>query len=176
MTTGAPRRTARTLGLLAATTLLLAGAACSADDVADQVAERAIENAAGEGADVDFDADTGEFKVETDAGTFSSGGSLPDDFPGDEVPLLDGEILQAASSTQEGSGGYVVIVVVDEGVDEAVEAANQRLLDAGFAPDAEMAGIEGLSVKALAKAPYAVLLSAYDTGEGTAVNYTISIE
>ena len=170
MTPRALRRTARTLGLLAAGALLLATGACSAEDLADQVAERAIENAAGEGADA------GEFKVETDEGTFSSGGSLPDDFPSDEVPLLDGEVLQAASSTQAGSAGYVVIVVVDEGVEEAVEAANQRLLDAGFAPDTDLAGIEGLSVKTLSKAPYTVLLSAYDTGDGTAVNYTISIE
>ena len=102
MATRVCRRTARSLGLLAAIALLFAGAGCSADDLADQVAERAIENAAGEGADVDFDADTGEFKVETDEGTFSSGGSLPDGFPSDEVPLLDGQILQAASSTQEG--------------------------------------------------------------------------
>ncbi|CAN5116849.1 hypothetical protein BH09ACT12_BH09ACT12_19450 [soil metagenome] len=177
MITRAPHRFATaSAGLLAAGSLLFAGTACSAEDLADEVAERAIENASGEDADVEFDSDTGEFSVETDEGSFSAGGSLPDDFPSDDVPLLDGTILQAASSTQQGSSGYVVLVVVEESIDEALEAANQRLLDAGFVADPELAGIGGMDLIQVLKAPYSVLATAYETDDGTAVNYVISVE
>jgi hypothetical protein len=168
------RRSTRTLlGLAAAGTLLLASG-CGAEDVADRVAEKAIENAGGGDADVDFDVDSGELKVETDEGSFSSGGSLPDDFPSDQIPLVDGDVIQAASSQQTGASGFVVLVMVDAGVDEALAEAERLLLDAGYEGDPEMAEIPGMTVRQLTKAPYAVLLSGYEADGGTAVNYVIS--
>ncbi|WP_300403967.1 hypothetical protein [Nocardioides sp.] len=168
------RRSTRTLlGLAAAGTLLLASG-CSAEDVADRVAEKAIENAGGGDANVDFDVDSGELVVETDEGSFSSGGSLPDDFPSDQIPLVDGDVIQAASSQQTGASGFVVLVMVGAGVDEALSEAEQLLLDAGYEGDPEMAEIPGMTVRQLTKAPYAVLLSGYEADGGTAVNYVIS--
>lgn len=170
------RRSTRTLlGLAAACTLLLASG-CSAEDVADRVAEKAIENAAGGEADVDLDVDSGEFKVETDEGSFSSGGSLPDDFPVDQVPLIDGDVIQAVSTQQAGASGFVVLVMVDAGVEDALAEAEQRLLDAGYEGDPEMADIPGMSVVQVVRAPYTVVLSSYEADGGSAINYVISVE
>lgn len=167
------------LPVVAATALLaaLALSSCSAESLAERAIETSIENAGGDGADVDFDADTGEFSVETDEGSFSSGGSLPDSFPVDEVPLIDGDLVQAAASEQDGATGYVVLLMVDASADDAIAEAEQQLVDAGFTSDAELAEVPGMTARELVKAPYRVMISAYDAGdEGTGVNYIVQVE
>lgn len=81
-------------------------AGCGGDDIADQLAENAVEAAADEDVDVDLDTDSGELTVETDEGSVEvGGGGLPDEFAA--VPLPEGfEIVGGAAVEQDGQKRY----------------------------------------------------------------------
>jgi len=159
-----------TLALLS--TVLLT--ACGTDDLVEGVAERAVENAAEQdGVDVDIDSEDGSVKVETDQGTFSSGGDLPDDFP-DDVPLLDGEVLQAASADNGGAPSYVVTLRVDASAEAALEEAGALLEGAGLTESEESASLADTGYRAYEGA-WDVILGATDTGSGsTMVQYAVT--
>lgn len=131
----------------------LAIGACSTEDVAERVAEEAIEQQVeGEGGgDVDIDLGDGGVRIEgedgavemsfgedgvsvisTPEGEFRTGTELPDDFPSG-VPLPDGmTIISAASMASPDGTTYVVNGSVDRGVSEANDGYADALAAAGF--------------------------------------------
>ncbi|WP_159619234.1 hypothetical protein [Ruania rhizosphaerae] len=135
--------------------------------------ERVVEEAAeaeGENVDVDLDSEDGGFVVESDEGSFSVGGDLPDSFPAD-VPLIEGEILSAsAMESQEGSGWAVQIQAMGE---DAFERAEQSLRDAGFGESEESYSMSSgdMEMVGLANDQWQVTLSSI-TSEGV-VSYTV---
>ncbi|MGA8256451.1 MAG: hypothetical protein WB767_07740 [Nocardioides sp.] len=178
MRTRTPASTAASL--TAAALLCLGGlSACSGDDLGDRLTEKAIENAGGEDVDVDFDSDTGEVKIETDEGTFSSGSDLPDDFP-EDLPLLeDAEIISAiAADDQTGTGdsGFVVAMQTDLSDTDALVEATALLEGAGFVLDEESTGggVGVFGAAVLNRDPYQVLVSALGAeGSGTTLQYYV---
>ncbi|CAB4689733.1 MAG: hypothetical protein F2667_01750 [Actinobacteria bacterium] len=165
-----PRRFA-----MSAAALLLAPAfltACGGDDAAESAAEKAIENASGGDADVDID-DDGNVKIETSDGTFTSGQDLPEGFPTDEVPLIDGDIQMGMSGSDMGSdGGFAVVVTSDLDVDAATEEAISLLTDAGFETTED--ANSGFGAGLLSSPKWEVLLIATDSGGSTQVQYVVS--
>lgn len=160
----------------AVTTLLaaLALSSCSAEDLVERAAERSIENAAGGEADIDFDADSGSFSVDTEEGSFSTGTSLPDDFP-DDIPLVDGEVMSAASADDQGQRGFLVVMYTDGSPEEAAAEAVSLLEAAGFAETEDLSAMTGLSAAQLGDDTYEVLVSAYPAADQTALQYTITV-
>lgn len=92
--------------LIALAVLGLTIAACSPDELADQLIENAIENEAGGDVDVEIDSDDGSIEITgtdedgNDASITFGSGELPDDFPYD---LPDGGDVQAVSTSNDGS-------------------------------------------------------------------------
>lgn len=178
-----PHHTSRTRTALAvsgALLLLLGTTACGTDDVADQAAEsaveRAIEDAASsEGVDVDVDAEDGSVSIESSDGTFTSGmGALPQGFP-EDIPVLEGEILQGASSDGNGTTGWFVSVTVDQPGDEALGEAAALLEGAGYSEGDNSMAMEGLSYVQYVGSDWEVILGATDNGEGgTLLSYTVT--
>jgi hypothetical protein len=155
------RSTLVTAGLAAA--VLVSG--CGSDE---RTAEQAMEESSGRELDVDIDDD--EVRVETDEGELSVGQSLPEDFPVDEVPLLDGAVM---SATAMAGRGWVVNLEVGTEVGEAAEEGKQRLAVAGFEVVSESSTPELVSVF-LTNDGYDVSLSTTATESGTQATYTVS--
>jgi hypothetical protein len=75
-------------------------AACSSDDVADRIAEEAIESGGGD-ANVDINSEDGSVSVDTEDGSFSFGdGEVPEEWPAD-IPLPEGLTVLAGSTIEE---------------------------------------------------------------------------
>ena len=174
-------RTPRALLAPAAGLLLLLGTtACGADEVAERAAESAVERAiedaaASEGVDVDVDAGDGSVSIESSDGTFTSGmGSLPQGFP-EDVPIVEGDILQGASSEGNGTTGWVVTIAVDQAPDQALDEASAALEGAGYTEGDASAGMEGLSIAQYVGADWEIILSVVEDGQGGALlSYTVT--
>ena len=119
--------------LAAIAALALATSACSAEDVAESAAEKAMEQAGG--GDVDIDSGGGTISMSSSEGTvqMGSGGSLPDAFP-DDMPLPEGDYEVASSFSQEGSDGLQMqaALQVQASVDELSDYFEQALPDNGW--------------------------------------------
>ncbi|MCX6399335.1 MAG: hypothetical protein NTX33_05320 [Propionibacteriales bacterium] len=156
-------------GLLAITFAL---GACS-EDIGDKVAERVAEEQLGDGAEVDVDAGSGKVRIDDgDGGSYVGGTGLPEDFP-DEVPLVEGEVLNGAAVKDGGSVVWTVTVQVAGADQEAFDAAVQKLEGAGFDLATEIQS--GLYGGQLDNGKWSVVLAVYgDATAGTAVvGYTV---
>ena len=71
----------------------------------------------------------------------SLSGGLPDGFPKDAVPLVDGDVM-GASTTIDGKAGWVVNVAATDSGD----AASEALIDAGFAETGRASNADGAVV------------------------------
>jgi hypothetical protein len=155
---------------LAAAVLALAVSGCAGGD--DKAAESAIEEAAEEaGEDLDVDIDGDEVTIEGSDGAMSVGGDLPDGFPVDDIPLVDGEVLIAVGA--EGQG-YQVTLDVGDTPGEAMVAARDLLVGAGFALDEELV-TGSIHSAQLSSDAYAVYLTATEAGDRTSLLYSVEI-
>lgn len=103
------------------------------EEVGEQIGEEIIEQAGGEGVDIEIDEEGGQIDIETDDGSISfGGGELPDGFPVDLVPVVDGEIVTASRADNDSGVGYIVGISVEGSFDEVNEEALALLEDAGL--------------------------------------------
>lgn len=117
----------------------LAGAGCSGDDIAERMAEEAVEQAAGGEGEVDLDLDEdggGSVSVETSEGSFSmnAGGDLPPSFP-DDLPLPSGDWQVATSMEQESDEGglrMTAALLVQAPFDDVAAEMEEALPDADW--------------------------------------------
>lgn len=156
---------------VSALALLVGGCSGAADKAGDKAAEKAIEKAAEDsGEDVDVDVNGDEVKIETSDGTIEAGtGNLPEGYPQDDVPLVDGEV-QMGIATGE---GFSVTIAYDGDPAAAFDDAVSRLTDAGLAVEADSA-VLGENSAALTGNGYSVLVSASDVTGSTSVTYIVA--
>ncbi|MBU2076230.1 MAG: hypothetical protein KJ938_17505 [Actinobacteria bacterium] len=172
-----PRPPHRLLAVPLLVALAVTASGCGADTLAERAtekaAEKALEDAAAEGVEIDLDAGEGGISVETDDGSFTSGlGSLPAGFP-EDVPVVGGEILNGASSQQDGTTAYIVTVMVQGAAQEAMAEAISALEDAGYSRTENSMSMGGLLIEMLT-GPWEVTVGATDDGEGgTMLQYTV---
>lgn len=151
------RRAVRLLpaALLAACFLL---ASCGDADDPAPVAEPTSDAAADPGV-----------RVKQKDGDFVTGEGVPDDFPTDAVPLVEGDVV-AGNSSEPDKGPQTWVVMIDAaGTAEEVQAAAVSELTAvGYEIDEAASGDEAgvFGGTALRKTPYDVVVSAIDDGEG----------
>lgn len=165
------RTTLRALAATATTALLLSTTACGGDEVAERATEEAIEQLAEEeGVEVDVDQDGGEISVETEDGTITSGQGLPDGFPSDEVPLVDGTVVSGVGATGGPDEGFVVTLESDASAADAYADAAALLEGAGFSTDMEMGPTQG----GWSSEAWSVFLAADDSAGTTTITYAVS--
>ncbi|RHW27232.1 hypothetical protein D0Z08_11295 [Nocardioides immobilis] len=154
------------------TALLLSVAAVGCGLAEDAAKDRAEEALASEGISADLD-DPSNIEIEgTDGGV--STGKLPKDFPTDEVPVVDGEIL-AGTFTKNPQTWNATIKVGEAGGDKsaAYDEAEAKLVDAGLETVTPKAD-NGSSIGGqYTSASWTVVLAVTDTN-GIVVNYTVS--
>lgn len=154
---------------LAATAALVLGG-CSSDE---KQAEDAIEEAAEDaGEDVEVDVDGDDITIENSEGTVTMGGDLPEGFPEDDIPLVDGTVIMGIGATGQ---GYQITIQVDSDVADAVDEASGLLEDAGFTLD-ESGSYGDLETATLSSDAYGVVLSGASAEEGATLSYSIEIK
>ena len=162
-----PSRRTRRL-LVAVPTALLAFSLVGCGNLVEEAAEDAAKE---EGVDLDIDGD--EIQVDTTDGG-ASVGELPKDYPADEVPVVDGEIL-GGTYTKNPATWNVTIEVGEAGGDKAgaYDEAEAVLTDAGLETTREKldngTGISGQYTSA----SYVVELAVTDSN-GVVVTYLVS--
>ena len=151
--------------------LVLAVSGCGAgDEIGEKLTEKAVEEAAGGDADVDID-DEGLTVTDEDGDTTSIGTDLPEDFPVDDVPLLEGTIL---ASTAVDGASYTVTLEVEGTPEEIQEEALAVLTEAGFTSDSEM-NSEGFFSSSLTKEGFEVSVTSLDNAGTTNLQYIVSV-
>ncbi|QYJ03412.1 hypothetical protein KUV85_13895 [Nocardioides panacisoli] len=121
---------------LVAAVLGLAVSGCGLDQLAQEGAERAVEEAVEQGAsgdvDIDIDGEDG-FRIEGEDGSFEVGATdLPDDFPSDLVPLVDGELIASARVTEGETTNWSANFQVPTEAGDAFAGALAALESAGY--------------------------------------------
>lgn len=165
------RRALTAVAVVPALTLTLAVGGCGAEDeVAERLTEEAVEGAAGGDADIDIE-DDGVTITDENGEQASIGTKLPEDFPVDDVPLVEGTVV---SATAVDGATYMVILEVEGTPEEAQEQALGMLTDAGFSSDSEM-NAEGFFSSELSKDGYGVTLSAFDNTGTTNLQYVVAV-
>lgn len=128
-------RIATLVFVLPATAVTLAGCGsvgdAISDEIGEQVSEEILEQAGEEGVDVEIN--DGEVSVETSDGSFSvGGGEVPDDYPSEYAPLIDGEPASVVRNESEDGVSFIVTMVTDSDFDAAVDEATSLLEGAGL--------------------------------------------
>ena len=164
-----PARKALVAGA-SAVVLSLAVSACGAEDeLAEQVAEEAVE-AAGDGQDVDIEED-GVTVTDENGEEASIGTTLPDDFPVDDVPILEGTVI---SATAVDGASYMVMLEVDGSPEEVHQEALSMLSDAGYA-DGTDTNAEGYYASTLSKEGFEVGVTSMAGDGSTQVQYVVTV-
>ena len=124
------------LAMAAAAAVLLAGCSSVADQVAERAVEEAAEAAGGGNGEIDIDTDSGSISVQTSEGTLDiGGGSLPDAFPSD-VPLpADHEVMSSMAFGQGDEQNFNVTLRTPGEVAAVADDLQARFEDAGFGID-----------------------------------------
>ncbi len=149
---------------VAAFALLLPAACGSGDD-------RTISTPAG---DVSIDEDDGKVTYEDDEGnSFTTAAELPEGFPEDEIPLVDGEIIQGVSVDQGSSKGYTISIDVEGDVSETYAEAKKLLERAGFASQSESTA-SGFATSGFDNGTWMVLVTATESGRVTSLSYIVA--
>lgn len=119
--------------------------------IAEGGAEKLIEGATG--ADIDVES-----------------GQLPADFP-TNVPLIDGEIVQAAKVGLGGGSTWSVTFAVDD-VSASMDSAREQLLGAGF-NEMTWAETNGMPMGMFEGETYGIILGGIDDDEDRLITYQV---
>lgn len=100
-------------------------------------------------------------------------GSLPDGFPEDAVPVIDGEIVYGGGVGVEGGQAWAVMVKVTDR-DAAYAEVKQLLTDAGFTTSME-SNAEGGAFALFSSDAYAVQVTVGESGaDGVVAQYAVT--
>ena len=156
---------------LGASMLVFLGFGCGQSAV-ENAAERQIESSGQTNANVDIGAN-GQVAIETDQGSYYSGGQLPKNWPTDLPIMPSAQVQMAGNSTQAGGAGSGAVFMIHKTPSEVAEYYKTELTKNGYtiSDRAEAMGIFTLVAK---KGQSTVSLAAQSTGEQTTV--TIGID
>ncbi|MGB0112273.1 MAG: hypothetical protein WBP59_03550 [Ilumatobacteraceae bacterium] len=159
------------IGALAATASFLG--ACSSEEAAERLVEQQL---AAEGIeDVEIDLDTGDVRIETEDGVFSTGSSadLPDDWPAG-LPTPPGTLVNAARTEIDGAVTHTLAYrQPGEQTAAAYAALAAQLEGAGFTKSLE-SSTDGAVSAQFDDGTLLVTLFAGDNEGGTEFQYIVS--
>lgn len=124
------------------------------------------------GDKVTVDQDGDGVKIETEDGSATYGSeSLPDDFPEDEVPIIDAKIVGGAKNVAGGETSWSVIMQADGDVDDVLDEVTEKLEGAGYT--SESSGNYGGSAAAQFDGDYRVGVSIAEGDGQVVVTYVV---
>ncbi|MEG9227529.1 hypothetical protein [Aeromicrobium sp. Sec7.5] len=124
--------------------------------------------------DVTIDQDEGQVSLDDGEGnSFSTSAELPDGFPEDDVPIVEGTIVQGVAVDQDGSAGFSVTLEVDGSVAEVYDEAKGLLEDAGFTSSLDSSG-QGFATAGYDDGTWTVLVNVGEIGDTSSVSYTVA--
>lgn len=158
--------------------LALTGCGQAAENIAERTLEEAAEAGGATGdVDVDIDTDGGEVSIDTDDGSVTVGGDgLPQTWP-DDVPVTDGEIVAATSTTSGAEIISTVTVVTEEGVADVATTVKSDITEAGFSVVEEneaTAGDGGTWQVVATRGSAGLQVQVVGSGSESTVTYTIA--
>lgn len=175
-----PRR--RRLPLLAAAPAVVLGLAvlgsCSSEDVAEKLTEQAIESSGGDGANVEFDSETGQVDIETEDGSMSFGtAELPDGWPS-EIPMPDDyELTNAMVTGADGERSFIVGGTFDGDAKATFNSLTEQFAEDGWTEvtKTDMSTSDGMNASASFNGDtWQAILSVTDLSDGAPTfGYTI---
>lgn len=124
---------------------------------------------------VKVESDGSGMKIEGEDGiTIETGTELPDGFP-DDVPLVEGRIIQALEVAGP-DGGFSVNIEADGSLDDAFDEARSLLTDAGFTEEGSQVTTGAMSTGVFRSASWQVLVGVTPSGDGDGVllSYTVA--
>ena len=162
------RRGTALAAMLLGSSLVLGG--CGSDE--DRAANAIEEAAQDAGEDVEVDVDGDDITIEKSDGTVSMGGDLPEGFPEDDIPLVDGDVQLAMGAAEQ---GWQVSIYVAAVADEAVADAVALLTRAGFTlgDETDMGDVGSATLSSDA---YVVYLTGTTAGAQTTLLYSIEVK
>ena len=106
------------------------------ENVAEKIAEKAIESQTGHKADIDVEKESVRITTKDGAMTMTSGkaAQLPDNFPAD-IPILEGSTLDMAMEVPQ---GYSLSFSTQEGVSTVSEWYLNAMIDQGWTKETVM--------------------------------------
>ena len=167
------RRTSALPTLLLAGAMLLTGCGGGDDGTAEASGNG---NGSGSGSSSSDGSSSGDEPTSNDSGDGADQpqvemGSLPDDFPSDDVPLADGQVITAVG-TPGVNGGFAATLKVDGSFEDAFDEALKKLEGAGFTVESNDS-IGGYKASRLTSDEYLVVVSGGESDGQAALIYTI---
>jgi len=145
--------------------VLLAAGACGSGDVTVPTDQGDV-RVSKDGADIEIDSEDGAVTGRT--------GKLPDSFPANDVPLVEGQIVAAIAVDQTGGVGWSASIMADGAADEVHAQAVGLLKTAGFSEEGVVSA--GVTSSELTNGAYRVIVASMDQGGQTYVQYAIEEE
>lgn len=137
-------------------------AGCGSDDVEVKTDDGSVK-VSRDGEEVTIEGQDGQAVV--------GGGSLPEDYPKDDVPVVDGKVTSGVSVDQ-GTRGWSVTLEVD-GDPSAVESEAKQLLTAKGFKHTMTSNAGGVRYTAFENSTYRVLLNGVGDAAPYIVTYTV---
>ncbi len=149
-----------------------------AENAVEGAVEQAVERGVEEATGADLETTDDGFTMKTEDGEFTMGsdGSLPDGFPENEVPLVDGDIIQTAKVADGTQDAFHVTVDSPGDFDTVGDKAMELLEGAGYTVAGEV-NVEGMRSASLegsgnVAAVTVGVMEGYEEGQ-TSVSYTV---
>lgn len=116
--------------------------------------------------------DEGGVSIETEDGSATVGTDLAEDFPSDEVPLIEGTVISSASMASESTPGFSAVIETDAALNDARDAADKLLVDAGYKRVTEMS-TSGNSFRGYQNSTWTLTVQVFETDGRSTVAYTV---
>jgi hypothetical protein len=164
-----PRKALVTSASALLLTFTVAGCGAAEDELAEKITEEAVE-AAGDGTEVDIEED-GVTVTDENGDQASIGTEMPDDFPVDDVPLVEGTVVSASSVD---GASFTLMLEVEGDPETAHEEAVTLLTDAGYTSGTEM-NSEGYYAATLSKEGFEVGVTTMAGDPATQISYIVTV-
>ncbi|RNL62070.1 hypothetical protein EFK50_09615 [Nocardioides marmoriginsengisoli] len=125
-----------------------------------------------DGTKVSADSDGKSASIKTDEGTITVGKGLPEGFPSDDVPVVDGKVIGGAKGTEGGPYAWSVILQAEGSAEDVFTQISEKLKNAGFSSDEgmQMGSVYTGSFKG---EKYEVSVNAAKVADGISVTYLV---
>ena len=122
--------------------------ACDSEDMAEKIAEKAMESGSGEDVDIDIDDENVSIKSKDGEVAYSAGKSakMPDNFPEDVFMHDNAEIIYSASANE----GFSIKYNINEKDEDAIATLKNEMEDKGWEVKSEM-NMQGYLAKVFEK-------------------------
>ncbi|RNL81401.1 hypothetical protein EFL95_03450 [Nocardioides marmorisolisilvae] len=127
-----------------------------------------------DGSKVHVDGNGDGATIKTDDGEITVGKGLPDGFPKDDVPVVDGTIIGGSKGTDTGPYAWSVVVQSDGDASDVFGDAKSKLEGAGFTAGQNM-DMGEVHTGQFTSAKYEVSVNAAKTGSTVTVTYLVRV-